>query len=169
MILGQPDVCSRAGGDDGGAGRQVIEFFHRAALRYQCLHRDLEVRVGEFHRFLAFRGHGHVGEDQVDLVALQERNAARRFHGNELDLVFIAKQILGETPTDVGVETDVAPGLIDETEWRLVGEHADDQFVAGLDLVQVTGRRGAFAGDFRLGRFFGFVAAGKQRQAKQWQ
>ncbi|MNF95842.1 hypothetical protein D3C84_786110 [compost metagenome] len=167
VILGQPDIRRGAGGDDGGAGRQVIEVFHFAGLWHQCLYCDFQVWIGEVHRFLALRGHGHVGQDQVDLVTLQERNPARRFHRDEFDLVFIAEQILGKLPTDVSIEPNVTPRFIDETKRRLVGENADDQLVPRLDFVQVAGRRSAFAGDFRLRGFFGFVAAGQQREAEQ--
>ena len=163
MVLGQPDIRRGAGGDDGRAGCQVIQAFDGAVIRHQSLHRDFQVGVGEVHRVLAFRRHGHVGENQVDLVALQEGNAAGRFHGDKFHLVFVAQQVLGELTADVGIEADITTRFVHKTEWRLVGKHADNQLVPRFDFVDVAHSRGFY-------RLFGlFIAAGQQGDGKQWQ
>ncbi len=57
------------------------------------------------------------------------------------NLVLVPQQILGETATQIRVKTDVVALLIHVAKRWLVGEDADDKFVAGLDLVEGTVRR----------------------------
>lgn len=135
LVVGQPDIGGGAGGDDHRLVRQVVELLHAAVVAHQQLHGDTQVGIGEVHHLGAFRRDGHVGENQVDLVALQEGNPAGRLHCDELDIVLVAKQILCEASPQIGVEADVASAAIDIAERRFVGEHADDQLVAGLGLV----------------------------------
>ncbi len=148
MVAGQPDVGRGAGGHDQGLAGQIIELLGRAPFRHQHLYRHSQVRVGEIHHLAPLRGHRHIGEDQIHLVALQEGDAAGRLHRHELDLALVPQQILGEAAAEIGVKTDVVPLLVHVAKRRLVGEYADDELVPRLDLVEGTVRRmGSATGD----------------------
>ncbi|MNY31394.1 hypothetical protein D3C86_1655570 [compost metagenome] len=134
MVAGQPDVRRGARGDDKPLARQIVEFFGLASFRHQYLYRDLEVGIGEVHHLAPLRGHRHVGEDEIHLVALQEGDAAGGLHRHELDLVLVPQQILGEAAAEIRVKAHVVALLVHIAEGGLVGEDADDELVAGLDL-----------------------------------
>jgi len=86
-----------------------------------------EVRLRELDHLTALVGDRHGRDDDVDLPRLEEGDAVAGGDRDQLDLVRVVEECLGEAVGDVHVEADVPPTRVDRPEGREVGLHARDE------------------------------------------
>ena len=150
----------------GGAGNDnhlivsanVRQRGNHPAVRGHNAQRHIHVGKGKVNLLRPLGGDGEVGEDDVHLAGLQVLDAVGGLGGDVVDL---HAQILPDAVAEVNVIALIRAVLVHVAEGALVGEDADVDGAAGLDLVQgaegALGLRGSGSGGFGL-----CAAAGKQ-------
>ena len=118
--------------------------------------RHVHIRKGKVHFLRPLRGDGEVGEDDVHLAGLQILNAVGGLSGDVVDL---HAKIFADAVAEVHVIAPILAVLVHVAEGALVGEYADVDGAAGLDLLQ-RAERALVCGCVRFGRLC--AAAGKQ-------
>ena len=118
--------------------------------------RHVHIGKGEVHFLRPLGGDGEVGENDIHLAGLQILNAVGGLGGDVVDLY---AQILPDAVGEVYVIALVLAVLVHIAEGALVGEHANVDGAAGLDLLQ-RAERALVCGCVRFGRLC--AAAGKQ-------
>ena len=97
----------------------------------------------------ARRGHGHELAGDVDLVGHDVRDAGVGGLDDELDLLGIVEQALGDDLRHVDVEAGEVARLVAEVPRRVGAAGADDELAAGEHLVELVGSRRAGGKDQR--------------------
>ena len=110
--------------------------------------RHVHIRKGEVHFLRPLGGDGEVGEDDVHLAGLQILNAVGGLSGDVVDL---HAQVFADAVAEVHVIALILAVLVHVAEGALVGEYADVDGAAGLDLLQRT-ERALVCGCVRFGR-----------------
>ena len=118
--------------------------------------RHVHIRKGKVHFLRPLRGDGEVGEDDVHLAGLQILNAVGSLSGDVVDL---HAKIFADAVAEVYVIALILAVLVHVAEGALVGEYADVDGAAGLNLLQRT-EGTLVCGCVRFGRLC--AAAGKQ-------
>ena len=96
-----------------------------------------EVGDAEVHLLRTLRGDGEVGQDQVDLVRRQQRDAVGRVGRQHLQP---DAQLVGQGLGIVDVEAfDLLALGVDETERRVAVEGRDAQYAGLADVLQAVG------------------------------
>ena len=149
VVLFQIGLGGGAGDhDDLIVSANLVQRRDHCVLGRDNAQRHVHIRKGKVHFLRPLRGDGEVGEDDVHLAGLQILNAVGGLGGDVVDL---HAKIFADAVAEVHVIALILAVLVHVAEGALVGEYADVDGAAGLDLLQRT-ERALVCGCVRFGR-----------------
>ena len=134
VVLFQIGLGGGAGDDDDLViGTDLIQRSDHRVFRGDNAQSHIHIRKGEVHFLSPLGGDGEVCQNDVHLTGLQILDPVGGLGGDVVDL---HAQILADPVAEVHVIALILAVLVHIAEGALVGEYADVDGAAGLDLVQ---------------------------------